>query len=132
MLIKPIDLTLYAYGQKANVAKIRKAAEDFLADEHDEVDPTWFDERPSSEVAETIQGLLWDQGTALRKATPAQPGLIIRMPAVHERMTTEWLFELKVAKTGVLFATWFSEAEQVDRQLLDINGEQWADRRDTD
>jgi hypothetical protein len=129
MLIKPITVRLLAYGQKANIAKVRKAACDLLDDEHDAIDPSWFVDRPGVEVFNEIVATRWDAEIALKKPSPSQLGIQIVMPDVHERITTEWLYELPIAKTCVLFASWHSTKDDGNWQLLAAEGDRWSERR---
>lgn len=129
MKIKPITVTLLAYGTKANIAAIRKAATAQIEDDHDQADPSLFLERPAEDIHADIEAARWDPTAVLKKPGPSQAGLQVTMPDMHERMTTAWLNELKVARTCVVFASWFSEAEQERCQMLCAEGEHWMDRR---
>ena len=53
-MIKPINVTIRAYGQKSNISKLRKAAYDVLKDEYGkkDVDEAWFVEVEAKDVAQ--------------------------------------------------------------------------------
>jgi hypothetical protein len=51
------------------------------------------------------------------------------LPEMNERMVTEWMHELPIAKTCVAFATWFSPREQQNWQLLMADGGRWSEIR---
>jgi len=131
MIIKPITIRLVAYGQKANLAAIRTRATDLLKEEHGKIDPTWFVDCTSAEAHAEIIGKRLETDLALKKPTASQPGLIITFPEVNERCTVEWLHELPVAKTCVAFATWTSDREKMDWQLLIADGGRWSESRPT-
>lgn len=131
MLIQPITVRLIAYGAKANVTAIRNRATDLLKDEHGQVDPAWLVPAEATAVHQEILAQRWDTEAVLKKPTPSQEGVIITLERVHERMTTEWLFELPVAKQCVAFATWVSAREPMAWQLLIAQGRHWSESRPT-
>src|SRR3954466_13462830 len=107
MLIKPITVRLIAYGPEANVAAIRGRAADLLKDEHGKADPAAFVTMTAEDVHAEIMATRLDAEGKLKKTTAPRAGIAITLAEVNERLTTEWLFELPVAKTCVAFATWF-------------------------
>lgn len=129
MLITPITVRLIAYGSKANIAALRTRAAALLKDEHGTVDAACFLTRTAGEVHAEIAATRLDTEVALAKPTPSQAGIAITLPEVHERITTEWLFELPLAKTCVALASWNSQREPVAWQLLLANGDHWAENR---
>ena len=129
MLITPITVRLIAYGAKANITAIRNRAADLLKDEHGSVDEQSFAELSAAEVYAEICAKRLDQEVPLKKPTASQTGVVIILAAVHERLTTEWLYELPSAKTCVAFATWRSQREPIDWQILIAYGDRWAENR---
>lgn len=122
MIIKPITVRLIAYGQKANISSIQHRAEDLLKDEHGSVDAKLIKDCPSATVHEEIMAQRWDDEVPLKKPTASQPGIIITLPDMNERLTVEWLHEIPVAKTCVIFATWVSPKENMAWQMLIADG----------
>lgn len=133
MLIKPITVRLFVYGQKANVAAIRKRAHDLLRDEHgkaaDSVLDTAFVDAPAADLHTKILATTWDAEAAPKKPTPSQLGLIATLTDVHERMANEWLEELPVAKTCVVFAQWDSHRDGSSWQTLIVDGRRRSEQR---
>ncbi|MBA3686451.1 MAG: hypothetical protein H0W72_14615 [Planctomycetes bacterium] len=129
MLIKPITVRLIAYGPQANLDALRGRAEDVLKDEHGKVDAACFVIIPAREVHAEIIAKRLDVEVPLKAPTASRPGIAITLPEVNERLTTEWLFEMPVAKTCVVFATWFSPREAVAWQLLIAQGNRWSENR---
>jgi hypothetical protein len=129
MLIKPITVRLIAYGSKANVAAIRTRAAALLKEEHNSVDEACFATLSAADVHAEISAKRLEAEVVLVKPTPSQAGVAITLPEVHERITTEWLFELPVAKSCVALALWKSEREPVAWQLLMANGDHWSENR---
>jgi len=129
VLIKPITVRLLTYGQKANVAAIRKRASDLLRDEHGAADPAAFTELSAADVHAEIVATRWDSDTALKKPTASQAGVAITLANVHERLTNEWMDELPVAKTCVVFASWTSQRDGSAWQLSIADGERHSDTR---
>ncbi len=129
VIIKPITIRLIAYGEKANLAAIRTRALDLLKEEHGKVDATLLVDLPATEVHADILAARFDQDVVLKKPTAKKPGLAITLPEMNERMTVEWLHELPLAKTCVLFASWTSPREGMDWQLLAVDGSRWSESR---
>ncbi len=129
MLIKPITVRLIAYGEKANLAAIRTRAVDLLKEEHGKLDASLIVELPGTDVHAEIMAKRYDQDVALKKPTAKKPGMAIMLPDMNERMTVEWLHELPLAKTVVVFATWTSHRENMDWQLLACDGSRWSESR---
>ena len=129
MLIKPITVRLIAYGEKANLAAIRTRATDLLKDEHGKVDAALLVDVPATEMHAEILAARFDQDVVLKKPTAKKPGLAITLPEMNEKMTVEWLHELPLAKTCVLFASWTSAREGMDWQLLAVDGSRWSESR---
>ena len=129
MLVKPITVRLLAYGTKANIAAITSRAADVLRDEHGSADETAFVPMPAADVYAEIIGTRWDSDVELKKPSASQAGIAITLGRVHERLTTEWLFELPVAKSCVVFATWESQRDPVAWQVLIAQGDRWSDNR---
>lgn len=129
MLIKPITVRLIAYGEKANLAAIRTRAIDLLKEEHGKVDPTLLVDLPATEVHAELLATRFDQDVVLKKPTAKKPGLAITFPEMNERTTVEWLHELPLAKTVVVFACWTSPRENMDWQLLAVDGSRWSESR---
>jgi len=129
MLIKPITVRLIAYGEKANLAAIRTRALDLLKEEHGKLDPTLIADVPGTKVHAEIMEKRVDQDVALKKPTAKKPGMVITLPEMNEKMTVEWLHELPLAKTVVVFATWTSHRENMDWQLLANDGSRWSESR---
>ncbi len=129
MLIKPITVRLIAYGEKANLAAIRTRAVDLLKEEHVKLDASLIVELPGTDVHAEIMAKRYDQDVALKKPTAKKPGMAIMLPDMNERMTVEWLHELPLAKTVVVFATWTSHRENMDWQLLACDGSRWSESR---
>ena len=122
MLIKPITIRLIAYGQKANVGNLRIRASALLKEEFDNVDESCFQELSAKDVHAEILAKRLDSEVELKKPTPAQAGIAITLPEVNERATTVWLYELPIAKTCVVFATWDSPREGMALQMLVADG----------
>ncbi|MFW5829017.1 MAG: hypothetical protein ACOCXA_02040 [Planctomycetota bacterium] len=131
-MIKFITLSLLAYGQKSNVSAVQRAAEAFLKEEADGFDASWFQERPAAEVHQEILDQVWDPDCTLKKPTASQQGIAITLPEVNERMAREWLEELKIAKTCVVFVHWHNPNGPSDHQYLILGGEHWFDSRSAD
>ncbi len=129
MLIKPITVRLIAYGPQANLDTLRSRAEAVLTDEHGSADPACFAIVPAREAHAEIIATRLDAEVPLKAPTASRPGIAITLPEVNERLTTEWLFEMPVAKTCVVFATWFSPREATDWQLLIAQGSRWSENR---
>ncbi len=133
MLIKPITLRLFVYGQKANVAAIRKRATDLLRDEHGKAAVAGLDsafvDAPAADLHTEILATTWDTEAAPKKPTPSQLGLIATLAEVHERMANEWLDELPVAKTCVVFAQWDSPRDGSSWQTLIVDGRRRSEQR---
>ncbi|MBA3707272.1 MAG: hypothetical protein H0W83_00460 [Planctomycetes bacterium] len=129
MLIKPVTIRLIAYGQKANIAAIRGRAADLLKEEHGAVDDACLAPASAADLHAEIIAARWDDEIPLKKPTASQSGLVIILAEVNERLTTEWLYELPVAKTCVAFATWISAREPVSWQLLIAEGRRWSENR---
>lgn len=129
MIIKPITVHLIIYGQKANLSAIRVRASDLLKEEHGAIDASLFVERPSADVHAEITATRFDSEVPLKKPTASQPGLAITLPEVNEKFTKEWLQDLPVAKTCVVFATWDSPRDQMRWQLLMADGGRWSESR---
>ncbi|MBA3700680.1 MAG: hypothetical protein H0W78_17670 [Planctomycetes bacterium] len=129
MLIKPLTVRLIAYGEKANLAAIRTRAVDLLTDEHGKLDPKLITEVPGTEVHAEIIATRLDPDPALKKPTAKKPGIAITLPEMNEKTTVEWLHELPLAKTVVVFATWTSHRENMDWQLLAADGSRWSESR---
>ncbi len=129
MLIKPITVRLIAYGPKASLAALRGRAEDLLKDEHGSVVADGIAIVPARIVHAEIIATRLDAEVTLKIPTASQAGLAITLAEVNERLTTEWLFELPVAKTCVVFAAWFSSRDESDWQLLIAQGSRWSESR---
>lgn len=129
MLITPITVRLIAYGAKANITAIRNRAADLLKDEHGKVDEKCFSEVSAAEIYAEIMAKRLDQEVPLKKPTASQTGVVITLVEMHERLTTEWLYELPSAKTCVAFATWRSQREPLDWQIVIAYGDRWAENR---
>ncbi len=129
MLIKPISVRLIAYGPEASVAALRGRAEDLLKDEHGTVDDASFTRDTALAVHDEIIATRMDPEVKLKKPTATRAGIVMTLADVNERLTTEWLHELPVAKTCVVFATWFSPRENAAWQLLIAQGSRWAENR---
>ena len=129
VIIKPITVRLIAYGEKANLAAIRTRAVDLLKEEHGKLDPSLIVELPGSEVHAEIISKRYDQDVELKKPTAKKPGMVITLPEMNEKMTVEWLHELPLAKTVVVFAAWTSHRENMDWQLLANDGSRWSESR---
>ncbi len=129
MFIKPITIRLIAYGQKANVAAIRLRAARLLKEEHGTVDPAALAEASAASVHEEILANRLDGEVVLKKPTPSQAGIVITLGEVNERMANEWIYELPIAKSCVVFATWSSPREGLAWQLLMADGGRWAESR---
>ncbi len=133
MLIKPITVRLIAYGPKANIASLRGRAELLLKEEHGSIDAESVAIVPARVVHAEIIVTRLDAEVTLKPPTASRAGIAITLAEVNERLTSEWLFELPVAKTCVVFATWFSPREQTAWQLLIAQGSRWSEnRRQTD
>lgn len=128
-LVKPITVRLLAYGSKANLAALRKGAGDALKDEHNKIDRSLFVDLPAEDVHIEVMSTRWDAEIKLKNPAPSMVGVRITLPDMHERMTMEWLNEMKVAKTCVVFAQWISMAHNEDCQMLCHEGDRWGDRR---
>jgi hypothetical protein len=129
MLIKPITVRIIAYGEKANLAAIRTRAVDLLKEEHGKADPSLIVDLPGTEVHAEIIAKRLDQDPELKKPTAKKPGLAITLPEMNEKTTVEWLHELPLAKTVVVFATWTSHRDNMDWQLLASDGSRWSESR---
>jgi hypothetical protein len=129
VLIKPISVRLIAYGQKANVAAIRTRAAVLLKEEHGKANEQDFLELSARSVHEEILRERWDAEVPLKLPSPSLVGIGIRLTEVHERMATEWLYELPIAKTCVAFATWISHKDSTSWQLLLVQGRHWSENR---
>lgn len=129
MLIKPITVRLVAYGEKANLAAIRTRAVDLLKEEHGKLDPALIVDVPGPEAHAEITAKRLDQDPELKKPTAKKPGIAITLPEMNEKTTVEWLHELPLAKTVVVFATWTSHRENMDWQLLASDGSRWSESR---
>jgi hypothetical protein len=129
VLIKPITVRLLLYGQKANIAAIRGRAQDLLKDEHGTVDSAAFKAMPAKKVHQAIVAERLDAEVALKVPAPSVMGLAITLSDVNERLTVDWLHELPVAKTCVVFATWISHREGTAWQLLMSQGGRWSESR---
>lgn len=129
MLIKPITVRLIAYGEKANLAAIRTRAVDLLKDEHGKLDPTLIVDTPGTEVHAEITTKRLDPDPELKKPTAKKPGIAITLPEMNEKTTVEWLHELPLAKTVVVFAIWTSHRENMDWQMLAADGSRWSESR---
>jgi len=129
MLIKPITVRLIAYGQKANVAAIRTRATAFLKDELGAVDAALLVDLSAVDVHAEILATRWDAEIPIKKPTPSQAGICITLKEVHERLTTEWLYELPIAKSCVAFAAWISPRDATAWQLLLLQGDHHSENR---
>jgi hypothetical protein len=129
VLIKPISVRLIAYGQKANIAAIKNRAAGLLKEEHGKVQIDQFLDLPAKDVFQEIITNRWDNEVVLKTPTASSNGIVISLPDVHERMTTEWLYELPIAKTCVAFATWISHKDNTSWQLLLVQGRHWSENR---
>jgi hypothetical protein len=129
MFLKPITVRLIAYGPKDSVAALRSRAEDLLKDEHGSIDAANFAEVSAADVHAEIIKTRLDSEVPLKKPSAAKIGIAITLPEVNERLATEWLDELPVAKTCVAFATWFSPRESVAWQMLIAQGSKWSENR---
>ncbi len=132
MFIKPITIRLLAYGQKANLAAIRTRAAAMLKEEHGTVEAAWFADAKAADVHAEVVAKRRDTEVELKKPSPSQDGIILTLPEVNERMVTEWIHELPVARTCVLFATWYSSRESLAWQLLVIDGERSSESQQQD
>lgn len=129
MLIRPITVRLIAYGQPSNLVAIRNRALDLLKGEHGSVDPAAIATVTAEAVHGEIVATRWDAEVPLKKPGASQAGIVIILTEVHERLTTEWLHELPVAKTCVAFATWLGAREPGSWQLLMAQGRHWSEQR---
>jgi hypothetical protein len=129
VFIKPITVRITAYGQKANMAAIRTRAIALLKDEFGKADPALLSELKAADAHAEIVAKRWDGEIELKKPTASQAGTTIILPEVNERMTSEWLRELPIAKSCVFFATWTSPREGFDWQMLIIDGDRATDSR---
>jgi hypothetical protein len=129
MLIKPITVRLIAYGEKANLAALRTRALDLLKEEHGKADPALIVDVPGVDIHGEISATRIDPDPELKKPTAKKPGIVITLPEMNEKTTVEWLHELPLAKTAVVFATWTSEREHMDWQLLAADGSRWSQSR---
>jgi hypothetical protein len=129
VLVKPLTIRLIVYGQKANIAAINKRAKDFLKDEHGKIDPTWLVDAPADDIYKEILETRWDHEVALKKPGKSNVGFIVTLPEVNKRMADEWLHEIPVAKTCVVFATWIDPKENLHWQLQIIDTARWSDSR---
>jgi hypothetical protein len=127
VFIKPITIRLLAYGQKANVAAIRNRAAAMLKEEHGAVPADAFVDMPAEKVHAEIVARRSDGDPVLKKPTPSQAGLVVTLAEVNERMANEWLSELPVAKTCVVFATWTGSREPMAWQMLLADGDRSTD-----
>lgn len=131
MIIKPITVHIFAYGQKANISSLQHRSSDLLKDEHGTIDARLFVSKSSADIHAKIIAQQWDHDVALKKATPSQPGIAITLPDMNERLTIEWLHEIPVAKTCVIFATWVSHKEKMTWQMLIADGNRSSESRPT-
>jgi len=129
MLIKPITVRLIAYGQKANVAAIRTRASAFLKDELGAVDASLLVAVSGMDVYAEIIATRWDTEIPIKKPTPSQAGICITLKEVHERLATEWLYELPIAKSCVAFAAWISPRDATAWQVLLLQGDHHSENR---
>jgi hypothetical protein len=129
MLIAPITVRLIAYGQKANIAAIRRRAESLLEEEHGSVAAQDFVAMGARDVHAEIAALRWDSEVALKPPSRSRVGIAIALREIHERLANEWLQELPIAATCVAFATWTSMREAASWQLLLAQGGRWAESR---
>jgi hypothetical protein len=129
VLIKPITVRLIAFGQKANIAAIRSRACDLLKDEHGSIDPAAFAVLGAKAVHEEISARRLDTDVVIKPPTPSLAGIAITLGEVNERLTVDWLHDLPVAKTCVVFATWTSHRDQAAWQLLIASGGRWSESR---
>jgi hypothetical protein len=128
-IVKPLTVRLLIYGQKANLAAIKKRAVDLLKDEHGKADPALFIEKEADAVFNEINEQRSDKEVPLKKPGKSMLGLEITLPDVNERMANEWMYEIPVAKTCQIFATWFSHKDNLHWQLLIADGGRWSDSR---
>ncbi len=131
MIIKPLTIRLLVYGQKANISAVRKRATDLLKDEHGKknIDPNWLLDAPADDVYQEIIGSRWDQEVPLKKPGKSAVGFIVTLFEVNKRMADEWMHELPVAKTAVIFATWKDEKENLEWQLQMIDADRFSSSR---
>jgi hypothetical protein len=129
VIIKPLTIRILVYGQKANIAAIRKRAVDFLKDEHNKVDPAWLVEKSAADIFQEISDTRWDAEVPLKKPGKSAVGIDITLPEVNQRMADEWMHELPVAKTCYVFATWLDPKENLNWQLLVAEGGRWSESR---
>jgi hypothetical protein len=128
MLIKPITVRLIVYGPEASLAALRSRAADLLQEEHGRVEASFTAPSAADVHAEIIATRL-DAEVKLKAPTASRAGIAITLAEVNERLTTEWLYEMPVAKTCVVFATWFSPREEAAWQLLIAQGSRYAENR---
>ena len=131
MIIKPITIRLIAYGQKANIAAIRKRATDLLKEEHGTAAPDAFQESPAKDVHAKISATTLASEVALKAPTPSQAGITVVLAEINGRMGVEWLDELPVAKTCVVYATWTDFRAAMDWQVLIHESGRSSDSRPT-
>jgi hypothetical protein len=129
MLIKPITVRIVAYGPKDTVAALRGRAAKLLKDEHGSADEAAFATLSGADAHAEIVARRLDAEVKLKKPTATTAGIAITLAEVNERLTNEWLDEMPVAKTCVVFATWTSPREQADWQLLIADGSRWSENR---
>jgi hypothetical protein len=129
VLIKPITVRLIAYGQPANLAAIQRRVVDLLKEEHGKVPADAIAEMAAAEAHAEMVATRWDAEIELKEPTPSQRGLLATLAEVHERLTTEWLNELPIAKTCVAFATWVSPRDATRWQQLMAQGRRWSENR---
>jgi len=129
VLVKPLTIRLIVYGQKANIAAIRKRSIDFLKDEHGKIDPTWLLDVPADDVYKEIMDTRWDAEVVIKKPGKSAVGFIVSLPEVNKRMADEWMHELPVAKTCVVFATWLDPKDDLNWQLQIVDTARWSDSR---
>lgn len=129
MIIKPITIRLVAYGQKANIAALRTRSADLLKEEHGRVDAACFVDRPAADAHAEIMEKRLETEVVLKKPSASKDGIVITLPEVNERFANEWLQELPIAKTCVVFATWTSHREGMNWQMLIADGGRWSESR---
>ncbi len=129
VIIKPISMRLVAYGQKANIAAIRRRAADLLKEEHGSADPAAMQDTAARQVHAEIVATTLAGEVALKAPTPSQAGLTVLLKDINGRMGVEWLDELPVAKTCVVYATWTDFRAGMDWQVLIHEGGRTSDSR---
>ena len=129
-MIKPVTMVILAYGTKGNITKVRNASAAFLKEENDEAGDECFVDDKALAIYEHILSERWDDTVVLKKPTKSQEGIMVTLPDVHQRMVTEWIQEMVVAKTCVLFASWYSPNDDEHHQMLAADSDKWFDTRD--